>query len=75
MGNGEKELLTLPGTYIFVIADRVGKNLDDDGKVEDYNEFTFGIKLLNNAPQTEVYTYTGYNKTDKVYYFLTVLGR
>ncbi len=49
--------LSLPGTYIFVIEDTVGKILDTEHNVTDYNSLVIGIKLTNNAPATDVYAY------------------
>ena len=60
--------LTLPGVYVFVISDTVGKNVENF-EVIDFNEFVFGIKLINNAPQTDVYAYANNGEVlgDKIY--------
>ncbi len=66
--NTKDDYLSLPGTYVFTIRDRVGKTLDGF-EVTDCNEFTFGIKLTNIAPETDVYGYaqSGDEIVGKVY--------
>jgi len=64
--------LSLPGTYVFVLKDNVGKDIDIEGgtwELQDYNQFVFGIKLLNNAPATDVYAYASINnkQSSKIY--------
>ncbi len=60
--------LTLPGTYIFVINDLVGKEIENN-VVSDYNTFAFGIKITNTAPETDIYAYTEIDgeTSDKTY--------
>ena len=68
--SGNSNLLTLPGTYIFVIMDKVGKKVDNiSGEVTDVNEYPFAIKLIKDAPKADVYTYAEIddNKSDKIY--------
>lgn len=69
--NGDK-YLSLPGTYVFVLKDNVGKEIDVEGgtwELNDHNQFVFGIKLLNNAPTTEVYAYASIDgkESSKIY--------
>ncbi|MBO5910354.1 MAG: hypothetical protein J6Q15_02470, partial [Clostridia bacterium] len=61
--------LSLPGVYVFVIEDTVSSKVNEQFEVYDTNEFVFGIKLTNIAPQTDVYTYADINgnKSSKVY--------
>ena len=55
--HGEDSALSLPGTYVFVINDTVGKKLEDL-EVVDVNEFVFAVKLTKNAPQVDLETYS-----------------
>ena len=61
-------LLSLPGTYVFVINDEVGHELDGV-QVVDYNQFIFGVRLTKQAPTTDVYTYAEINniQSNKLY--------
>jgi len=61
--------LSLPGVYVFVINDTVGKVLNNRFEVMDYNTFSFAIKLTNQAPTTNMYAYAEIdgNASDKIY--------
>lgn len=63
------EVLTVPGTYVFVIMDRVGKAVNDVFEVTDYNKEAFAIELLNHGPKTDVYAYANIDNetSDKEY--------
>ena len=67
--HSEDGSLSLPGEYVFVINDTVGKQLDDNWEILDCNQFVFGIKLTNNAPVTDVYAYAQFDDVvnNKVY--------
>ena len=60
--------LSLPGEYVFVIEDDVWSSLNEDGSPK-VNQFIFGIKLTNNSPVTDVYSYAEMNgnKSSDVY--------
>ena len=66
--NTKDGYLTLPGEYVFVINDLVGKKVEN-GIVSDYNTFAFGVEITNIAPRTDVYAYAkmGEETSDKVY--------
>lgn len=67
--NGDGNL-SLPGTYVFVISDNVGKVLDPYTLTPtDYNQYVFAIKLTNKAPATDVYAYAQMDDkpSDKIY--------
>lgn len=61
--------LSLPGTYVFVIQDTVGKILNEEYDITDNNSLIIGVKLTNNKPTTDVYTFAEINqqKSDNVY--------
>lgn len=59
--HNDDQSLSLPGTYVFVIEDTVGKELDEYYNVIDNNSLIIGIKLTNNAPITDVYSYAEMN--------------
>lgn len=67
--HNEDGSLSLPGVYVFVINDTVGSIVDDNFEVLDYNQFIFGIRLTNTAPETDVYAYAQMDSFvgDKVY--------
>lgn len=67
--HGEDDSLSLPGTYVFVLNDTVGKVNPTTFELESWNVFTFGIKLTRQAPTTDVYAYTqiGNSVGDKTY--------
>lgn len=67
--HGEDASLSLPGTYVFVLNDTVGRVDPKTFQLEDCNIFTFAIKLTRQAPSIDVYAYTqiGDNKGDKIY--------
>lgn len=67
--HGEDGSLSLPGTYIFVLHDNVGKVDKTTQALQDCNIFTFAIKLTRQAPSTDVYAYTqiGNDVGDKLY--------
>lgn len=66
--HNEDGSLSLPGEYVFVINDTVSAKTEGF-EVVDTNEFVFGIKLTNQAPKTDVYTYAEINgeTSDNVY--------
>lgn len=66
--HNEDNSLSLPGTYIFVINDTVGKELQNM-QVSNPNEFTFGVTLTKQSPSTSVYAYTQIdsNRSDNSY--------
>lgn len=67
--NSADGMLSVPGEYVFVISDTVGKVYDDLNNIIDCNVFTFGVRLTNVKPETDVYAYSNINgyKSDNKY--------
>lgn len=65
----EDDALSVPGVYVFVLNDSVGKVNQDTFEQESHNVFTFGVKLTRQAPSTDVYAYTQIDnkQSDKTY--------
>ncbi|MBQ8522707.1 MAG: hypothetical protein IJ458_03495 [Clostridia bacterium] len=57
----EDNSLSVPGVYVFVIEDTVGIKLEDF-EVADVNSFVFGIKLTNQEPVADLYSYSEINE-------------